>query len=67
MKNKDLNELENKLKRAQQKLKKFDGKHEVEFPYTEEQWNNMTEIERKNANEEQEQNLIDKLVKDLFN
>lgn len=36
------------------------------MPYSEEQWNSMTEYEKEKAVKEQEQKFIDKMLKDVF-
>lgn len=63
---KSLNDLQKKLEKSQKKLKKYDGKHTIELPYSEEQWNSMTEYEKEKAIEEQEQKFIDNMLKDVF-
>lgn len=63
---KSLNDLQKKLEKSQKKLKKYDGKHTIEIPYSEEQWNSMTEYEKEKAIEEQEQKFIDNMLKDVF-
>ena len=63
---KSLNDLQKKLEKSQKKLKKYDGKHTIELPYSEEQWNSMTEYEKEKSIEEQEQKFIDNMLKDVF-
>lgn len=63
---KSLKDLQKKLEKSQKKLKKYDGKHTIELPYSEEQWNSMTEYEKEKAIEEQEQKFIDEMLKDVF-
>ncbi len=62
-----LDELQKDLKKMQKKLKKYDGKHKVTLPYSQEQWDNMTEIERNEAIEEAKNEYIEKMKKDVFN
>lgn len=63
---KGLDELQRKLKRSQKKLKEYDGKHMIELPYSEEQWETMTEYEKEKAIEEQEKKFINNMLKDVF-
>ena len=51
---------------TQKKLKKYEGTHTIELPYSEGQWNNMTEYEKEKAIEEQKQNFINNMLKDVF-
>ena len=46
---KGLDDLQKKLEKSQKKLKKYDGKHTITMPYSEEQWNSMTEYEKEQA------------------
>lgn len=62
-----LDELQKDLKKMQKKLKKYDGEHKVTLPYSQEQWDNMTEIERNEAIEEAKNEYIEKMKKDVFN
>lgn len=62
-----LDELQKDLKKMQKKLKKYDGEHKITLPYSQEQWDNMTEIERNEAIEEAENEYIEKMKKDVFN
>ena len=61
-----LDDLKKKLKKTQRKLQEYDGKHTIELPYSEEQWNSMTEYEKEQAIEEQKQKFIDEMLKDVF-
>lgn len=63
---KGLDDLQKKLEKSQKKLKKYDDKHKITMPYSEEQWNSMTEYEKEQAVKEQEQKFIDKMLKDVF-
>ncbi len=63
---KGLDDLQKKLKKSQRKLKEYDGKHTIELPYSEEQWNTMTEYEKEKAIEEQKNKFIDNMLKDVF-
>lgn len=63
---KGLDDLQKKLKKSQKKLQEYDGKHTIELPYSEEQWNSMTEYEKEQAIEEQKQKFIDEMLKDVF-
>lgn len=62
-----LNDLQKQLKKMQDKLKKYDGEHQVSLPYSQEQWDNMTELERDEAIEEAKNKYIEEIKKDLFN
>lgn len=63
---KSLEDLQKKLKNSQKKLKKYDGNHAITLPYSEEQWNKMTDYEKEKAIEEQKQNFINNMIKDIF-
>ncbi len=63
---KSLEDLQKKLKNSQKKLKEYDGKHTITLPYSEEQWNKMTDYEKEKAIEEQKQNFVNKMMKDIF-
>lgn len=51
----------------QKKLKKYDGEHKITLPYSQEQWDNMTEIEKNEAIEEAKNEYVEKMKKDVFN
>ena len=61
-----LDDLQKKLEKSQKKLKRYNCKHTITMPYSEEQWNSMTEYEKEKAVKEQEQKFIDKMLKDVF-
>lgn len=63
---KSLDDLQKKLEKSQKKLKKYEGTHTIELPYSEGHWNNMTEYEKEKAIEEQKQNFINNMLKDVF-
>ena len=63
---KSLEDLQKKLKNSQKKLKEYDGKHTITLPYSEEQWNKMTDYEKEKAIEEQKQNFVNKMMKENF-
>ena len=63
---KSLEDLQKKIKNSQKKLKEYDGKHTITLPYSEEQWNKMTDYEKEKAIEEQKQNFVNKMMKDIF-
>ena len=63
---KSLEDLQKKLKNSQKKLKEYDGKHTITLPYSEEQWDKMTDYEKEKAIEEQKQNFVNKMMKDIF-
>lgn len=62
-----LDELQKDLKKMQKKLKKYEGECHVTLPYSQKQWDNMTEIEKKEAMEEAQKEYIEKIKKDVFN
>lgn len=63
---KSLDDLQKKLKNSQRKLKKYDGRHTIELPYSEEQWNSMSEYEKEKAIEEKKTEFINDMLKDVF-
>ena len=63
---KGLDDLQKKLKNMQTKLKKYDGEQTITLPYSNEQWNNMTEFEQNEAIEEAKNKYIENIKKDLF-
>lgn len=63
---KSLDDLQKKLEKSQKKLKKYDGTHKIELPYSEEQWNKMTEYEKEKAIQEQKEKFINNMLKDVF-
>lgn len=64
---KGLDDLQKKLKNMQTKLKKYDGEQTITLPYSQEQWDNMTEFEQNEAIEEAKNKYIENIKKDLFN
>lgn len=66
MSTKGLKDLEKQLKQMQNKLKKYDGTHQVELHYSKEQWDNMTEAEKSEAIEEAKNSYIEEIKKDIF-
>lgn len=62
-----IDSLQSKLKKMQEKLKKYEGENKVTLPYSQEEWDNMTEIERNEVIEEAKNNLIEEIKKDVFN
>lgn len=63
---KGLDDLQKKLKNMQTKLKKYDGEQTIPLPYSNEQWDNMTEFEQNEAIEEAKNKYIENIKKDLF-
>jgi len=63
---KGLDSLEKKLKDMQKKLKKYDGEQKITLPYSEEEWESMTEYEQNEAIEEAKNKYIEQIKKDLF-
>lgn len=63
---KGLDNLEKKLNNMQKKLKKYDGEQKITLPYSEEEWENMTEYEQNEAIEEAKNKYIEEIKKDLF-
>lgn len=63
---KGLDDFQKKLKNMQKKLKEYDGEHKVNLPYSQEEWDNMTELERNKAIKEAQNKYIKDMKKDLF-
>lgn len=63
---KGISDLQKKLKKMQEKLKKYDGEQEVKLPYSQEEWEKMTEYERNEAIEEAKRKYIEEMKKDIF-
>ncbi len=63
---KGLDDFQRKLKNMQKKLKEYEGEHKVPLPYSQEQWDNMTEVEKNEAIEEARNKYIEDIKKDLF-
>lgn len=63
---KGLDDLEKKLNNMQKKLKKYEGEQKITLPYSEEEWQNMTEYEQNEAIEEAKNKYIEQIKKDLF-
>lgn len=63
---KGLDDFQRKLKNMQKKLKEYDGEHKINLHYSQEEWGNMTEIERNEAIEEAKNKYIEDMKKDLF-
>lgn len=63
---KGLDDLQKKLKNMQKTLKKYEGERQVTLPYSQEQWDEMTEYEQNEAIEEAKNKYIEQIKKDLF-
>lgn len=63
---KGLDDLQKKLKNMQKALKKYDGEHQLILPYSQEEWDKMTEYEQNEAIEEAKNKYIEQIKKDLF-
>ena len=63
---KGLDDLKKKLNNMQKKLKKYEGEQKITLPYSEEEWQNMTEYEQNEAIEEAKNKYIEQIKKDLF-
>lgn len=63
---KGLDGFQRELKNMQKKLKEYDGEHKVDLPYSPEEGDNMTEIEKNEAIEEAKNKYIEDMKKDLF-
>lgn len=61
-----IKKIQQQLTTMQRKLKKYDGEHTVSLPYSQEEWDNMTEFERNEVIEEAKKKYIDEIKKDLF-
>lgn len=63
---KGLDKLEKKLSNMSKKLNKYDGKNTISLPFTNEQWNTMTESEKSFYIEQAKKGFINDVVKDVF-
>ena len=61
-----LDDLQKKLKNMQKTLKKYYGEHQLILPYSQEEWDRMTEYEQNEAIEEAKNKYIEQIKKDLF-
>ena len=50
----------------EKKLQKYEGEHTIALPYSQQEWENMTEYEKNEAIEEAKKKYIDDIKKDLF-
>ena len=50
----------------QKKIEKYEGEQMITLPYSEEEWNNMTEYEKNEAIKAEEKIYVDKILKDVF-
>lgn len=53
------------LKSLQNKLKKYENPTNITLPYTNEQWEKMTEFEKQQAKEQAINEYKDKIIKDI--
>jgi small nuclear ribonucleoprotein (snRNP)-like protein len=53
------------LKNLQNKLKKYENQTNITLPYTNEQWEKMTEFEKQQAKEQAINEYKDKIIKDI--
>lgn len=63
---KGLDDLQKKLRNMQKTLKEYEGEHQLTLPYSQEQWDKMTEYEQNEAIEEAKNKYIEQIKKDLF-
>ena len=63
---KDLDYLQRKLKNMQKTLKKYDGEHQLILPYSQEEWDKMTEYEQNEVIEEAQNKYIEQIKKEVF-
>ena len=61
-----INKIQQELSNMQNKLKKYEGEHTISLPYSNEEWDNMTELEKNEAIEEAKEKYIEEIKKDLF-
>lgn len=61
-----LDDLQKKFKNMQKKIEKYEGEQKITLPYSEEEWNNMTEYEKNEAIKAEEKNYVDRILKDVF-
>ena len=64
---KGLKELEKNLKNMEKKLDKYNGTTRVSLPYSEKQWETMSEYQKNQAIEKVKDEYIEKIKKALFN
>ncbi len=53
------------LKKIQNKLRKYEQPTNISLPYTNEQWEQMTEFEKQQAKEQAINEYKDKIIKDI--
>lgn len=61
-----IKKIQQQLTTMQKKLKKYYGEHTVSLPYSQEEWDNMTEFERNEVIAEAKKKYIEEIKKDLF-
>ena len=61
-----LNDVIKKLDNMKEKLKSYDGTHKISVPYSEEQWQTMTETEKNEAILEAKNKFIEDMRKDIM-
>lgn len=63
---KGLNELTRKLNNINRKLKTYDGNHKITLPFSQEQWNRMSESQQRYYIEREKDKFVNNMVKDVF-
>jgi len=62
---KGLKELEKSLKKVSNNLKKYEGEQKITLPYSESQWENMTDYEKEQVMESVKNDYIEKIKKEI--
>lgn len=61
-----IKKIQKELTNIQKKLQQYDGEQTITLPYSQQEWENMTEYEKNEAIEEAQKKYIDNIKKDLF-
>lgn len=67
LKVKGLNELNRKMNRIARKMKTYEGTHNIKLPFTQQQWNKMSDSERKYYITKEQNRFAKKMLNDIFN
>ena len=59
--NNGIKKIQQQLTTMQKRLKKYDGEHTDSLPYSQEEWDNMTEFERNEVIEEAKKKYIEEI------
>ncbi len=61
-----IKKIQKELTNMQKKLQQYEGEQKITLPYSQQEWENMTEYEKNEAIEEAKKKYIDEIKKDLF-